>query len=68
LEYGINKTAFILKGKGTNMLSRQINWFDLTDSQKAKVLEQARAGINEQREEAKRIKVVFMVMEKHGLL
>jgi hypothetical protein len=50
------------------MLSRQINWFDLTDSQKAKVLEQARASINEQREEAKRIKVVFMVMEKHGLL
>ena len=49
------------------MLSQKINWFDLTDSQKAKVLEQTRDSLHEQIEEAKRMKVVFVILKKHDL-
>ena len=50
------------------MLSQKSNWFDLTDSQKAKMLEQSRASLHEQMEEAKRMKVVLAILEKHGIL
>jgi len=50
------------------MLAEKINWLDLTDSQKAKVLEQARAILHEQIEEAKSMKTVSVILEKHGIL
>ena len=56
------------EGRETKMLDQKVNWLDLTDSQKAKVLEQARASLHEQVEEAKSMKKVFAVLEKHGLL
>jgi len=57
-----------MKVRETNMLAEKINWLDLTDSQKAKVLEQARAILHEQIEEAKSMKTVSVILEKHGIL
>jgi hypothetical protein len=45
-----------------------INLLDLTDSQKAKLLERFHESLNEQIEEAKHVKVVLAVLEKHGIL
>ncbi len=51
-----------------NTETQKINWLDLTDSQKANVLEQARAYLHEQIEEAKISKTVKAVLDKHGIL
>ncbi len=49
------------------MESKNINWFDLSDSQKATVLKQARTYLNQQIGEAKLNKSVTSTLEKHGL-
>jgi len=51
-----------------NTLAQKINWLDLTDHQRTKVLEQARTSLHEQIEEAKRTKLVLVILEKHGIL
>jgi len=54
--------------KWKNTLAQKINWFDLTDHKRVKVLEQARTSLHEQIEEAKRTKLVLVILEKHDIL
>lgn len=49
------------------METQRINWLGLSDSQKAKVLEQARAYLKQQVAEEKFSKSVATVLDKHGL-
>ncbi len=57
---------------GDNVTEREekqaINWLELSDSQKAIVLEQAKTFLHQQMEEAKLSKQVIIVLTKHGLI
>ena len=44
-----------------------INWFDLSDSQKAKLLEQVKAHLQQQIAEAKLAKYALTILAKHGI-
>jgi predicted Fe-S protein YdhL (DUF1289 family) len=46
--------------------TKKVNWFDLTDSQKASVLEQTRAYLREQIEIARIYKSLKIVLDKKG--
>jgi len=50
------------------MEKQTINFLDLSDSQKAKVLEQARTHLQQQIAEAKLQKTVETILTKHGTL
>ena len=50
------------------METQKINWLDLSDSQKAKVLERARTYLQQQIAEAKLCKSVIAVLHKHGII
>lgn len=45
-----------------------VNLFELSDSEKAKLLEQARTYLQQQIEEAKLSKSVITVFQKYGLI
>ena len=47
---------------------QKVNWLDLTDSQKEKVLEQAKTYLHQQIAEAEFSKYVMAVLERHGLI
>ncbi len=50
------------------MEPQRINWLDLSDSQKATVLEQARTYLRQQIIEAKLVKYVITILHKHELI
>jgi hypothetical protein len=50
------------------METQKINWLDLSDSQKAIVLEQARTYLRQQVAEAKFGKSILNVLHKHELI
>ena len=50
------------------MEMQKVNWLDLTDSQKEKVLEQAKTYLRQQITEAKFSKSVEAILDKHGLI
>jgi predicted Fe-S protein YdhL (DUF1289 family) len=50
------------------METQAINWLELSDSQKAKVLEQARTYLQQQIAEAERCDSVMAVLHKHELI
>ena len=52
------KKACDMRGGEQNTLAQKINWLNLSDSQKTEVLEQARACLQEQRQEAQSTKIV----------
>ncbi len=62
----IKKTDIQMRVENTE--TQKVNWLDLTDSQKANVLEQARAYLHQQIEEAKVSENVKAVLNKHGLI
>jgi len=49
------------------METHKVIWLDLTDSQKVNVLEQARAYLHDQIEQARISKTVKVALEKRGL-
>jgi predicted Fe-S protein YdhL (DUF1289 family) len=53
---------------GENTETQKVNWLELTDSQKANVLEQVKAYLHEQIEEAKISKTAVAVLNKHDLM
>ncbi len=61
----IKKTDIQMRVENTE---QKINWLDLDDYQKANVLEQARAYLHQQIEEAKVSENVKAVLDKHGLI
>jgi hypothetical protein len=50
------------------MITQTINWLDLSDSQKAKVLEQVGIYLQQQISEAKLSKSVITVLQKYGII
>jgi len=50
------------------MESQKINWDELTESQKVNVLENARAYLNQRKEEEKMFKSAIAVLAKHGII
>ena len=50
------------------METQTINWLELSDSQKAKALEQARTYLNQQIAEAKLCKSAVIVLQKYKLM
>ena len=50
------------------MESKNINWFDLSDSQKVIILKKARTYLDQKVVEAKLNKSVVTTLEKHGLI
>lgn len=58
----------ILKRRERQMETQTINWLDLSDSQKAKVLERARTYLQQQIAEAKLCKSAVTVLHKHGII
>ncbi|MGD0996681.1 MAG: hypothetical protein ABR909_14315 [Candidatus Bathyarchaeia archaeon] len=50
------------------METQTINWLNLSDSQKAKVLEQARTYLQQQIAEAKLRKSIITVLTNHGII
>jgi hypothetical protein len=63
----MKKPDFYTHEGPAEMGNQQINWIDLSDSQKATLLKQAKAYLQQQKAQAKLSKSVASVLAKHEL-
>jgi len=64
-DLSVKKNFFSAKAKPTE--TQNVIWVNLTDSEKEKVVKQAKTYLLHQIEEAKRCRVVLAVLDKHGI-
>jgi len=63
----MKKPYFYVHEGPAEMRTHRINWIDLSDSQKATLLKQAKAYLQQQKAQAKLSKSVATVLAKHEL-